>query len=74
MDAQGISTDCGTPAWAVGSRELMPLWQSRAGQAAGKKGGPMSFKVAHKCGIVISFTPLLKVGRSQSQRGVKHRV
>ena len=24
--------------------------------------------------MVISFTPLRKVGRSQSQRGVKHRV
>ena len=38
--------------WAtcLGSRELLPWWQSWAGQAAGKKGGPPSVKVAHKYG------------------------
>ena len=38
--------------WAtcLGSRELLPWWQSWAGQAAGKKGGPPSVKLAHGCG------------------------
>ena len=36
--------------WAtcLGSRELLPWWQSWAGQAAGKKGGPPFVKVAHE--------------------------
>ena len=38
--------------WAtcLGSKELLPWWQSWAGQAAGKKGGPPSVKVAHGYG------------------------
>ena len=58
--------------WAtcLGSWELLPWWQSWAGQATGKKGGPPSVKVmAHGCGDWRYQPPSKRCGEEVLSQG-----